>query len=102
VRTSLSNAGLTFGLNYIGETFGNLTGGLSRGAIYEGRLEMLAEADLEKLLGWTGAIFHVNAYQIHGRGLTTDHIGNLLTVSNIEAHPSTPDRYPQFSSLAMR
>ena len=39
--------------------------------------------------GLSGLIFHANAYQIHGEGLTSHYLGNLITVSNIEAPPST-------------
>jgi len=45
--------------------------------------------DLDKALGWQGAIFHANAYQIHGEGLSAHNLDNLLTVSNIEARPAT-------------
>jgi porin len=88
-RTALEKAGVTFSLTYIGETLGNSSGGLRRGSIYEGRLDAQFDADLEKLLGWSGATFHTNAYQIHGHGLTRYYVGNLMTASGIEALPST-------------
>jgi porin len=89
-RSSLEAKGLTLGLNYIGETLGNLAGGAGHGAIYEGRLEMMGELDLDKLMGWTGGLFHVNAYQIHGRGLSANYLGNnLLAASSIEAARTT-------------
>jgi porin len=90
LRTSLEEKGLKLGLNYIGEVLGNPAGGASHGAIYEGRLEMIADLDLEKAMGWTGGLFHVNAYQIHGRGLSANYLGNnLLTASNFEASRAT-------------
>ena len=88
-RTAIEQAGLTFSLTYIGETLGNSTGGIRRGSIYEGRLDTQIDADLEKLLGWSGATFHTNIYQIHGRGLSRYNLGSLMTVSGIEALPST-------------
>jgi porin len=88
-RKDLEKQGLQLAATDIGETLGNLTGGMRRGVTYEGRLELALSADLEALASWTGAAFHVNAYQIHGQGLSASHIGNLLTVSNIEARPST-------------
>ena len=87
-RPRLERLGLQFGAASIDEVFGNPLGGIRQGATYEGRLELFLNADLERLLGWSGAIFHANAYQIHGRGLSGD-IGNLLLVSNIEADCST-------------
>src|SRR5690242_3620518 len=88
-RTALEKAGVTLSLTYIGETLGNSSGGLRRGTIYEGRLDAQFDADLEKLIGWSGATFHTNAYQIHGHGLTRYYLGNLMTASGIEALPST-------------
>jgi porin len=87
-RKGLEQDGVQLQATYIGETLGNVTGGLRRGAVTLGRLEMVLHADLEALLDWTGAVFHVNAYEIHGNGLTASRIGNLLAVSNLEARPS--------------
>jgi porin len=36
------------------------------------------------LVGWKGAVVHANAYYIHGIGPSTERIGNIFTVSNIE------------------
>src|SRR3954452_13674252 len=88
-RTALEKAGIIFSLTYIGETLGNTSGGLRRGSIYEGRLDAQFDADLEKLLGWSGATFHTNFYQIHGHGLSRYYLGNLMTASGIAALTST-------------
>ena len=89
LRPLLADRGVTFQLNYIGESLADAVGGTRRGAIYDGRLEVVVTADLEKALGWTGATVQANGYQIQGRGLSGAYIGNLLTVSNIEALPTT-------------
>ena len=74
----------------IDEVLGNVKGGTKTGAVYEGRLELFATLDLDKLFSWPDATFHVNAYQTHGRGLSANNLGgNLMTASNIEAAPST-------------
>lgn len=89
-RSALEDAGWTLGATYVGETLGNVSGGVNSGFIYEGRLELSLDADLDKIAGWTGATFHVNAYQIHGRGLSAHNLGgNLLIASSIEATPAT-------------
>ncbi|HVJ51248.1 MAG TPA: carbohydrate porin [Aliidongia sp.] len=89
-RSSLEDSGILLGADSIDEVFGNVSGGIGTGAIYEGRLEFLATLNLEKLIGWDGATFHVNAYQIRGRGLSANDLGNnLATASNIEAGRST-------------
>jgi porin len=85
----LAEWGVAFSVAYIGETLGNASGGIRRGAIYEGRLDVGIDVDLEKAVGWNGATFHANAFQIHGPGLSRDYIGNIMLVSGIEALPST-------------
>jgi porin len=88
-RAWLAQHGFTYGLSYYGEVMGNPSGGFSQGTIYDGRAKIVVDLDLEKIIGWKGLSFHGNAYQIHGQGLTRDHIGNLLTATSVEALPST-------------
>jgi porin len=86
-RNGLADRGLALGGTYVGDNIANATGGISRGAIHFGRLDLSVDADLEKLLGWSGAKFHGNTYWIYGRGLSRNYIGNLATISEIEARP---------------
>ena len=79
--------GLNFGATYIGDNIGNVSGGTSRGFIHLGRFDFSVDADLEKLVGWTGGRFFANMYEIYGRGLTRNYIHNLATISEIEALP---------------
>jgi porin len=89
VRAALAGVGITYGANYIGEVLGNASGGVKRGALYEGRLELFTDIDFEKLSGWKGLFFHANWYQIHGHGLSANNLQNLLPVSYIEATPAS-------------
>jgi porin len=84
---ALAAKGLNFGATYIGDFITNVTGGTGRGAIHLGRFEFSVDADLEKLVGWTGGRFFANTYEIYGRGLTRNYIHNLATVSETEALP---------------
>jgi len=88
-REVLADWGVTFAGTYIGESLGNVSGGIRTGAIYTGRLDLGTDIDLEKLAGWSGAKFHANMFQIHGNGLSRDYIGNLMLVSGVEALPAT-------------
>ncbi len=83
----LAAKGLNFGATYIGDNIGNVSGGTSRGFIHLCRLDFSVDADLEKLVGWTGGRFFANMYEIYGRGLTRNYIHNLATISEIEALP---------------
>jgi porin len=90
VRKWLAERGVNYGFIYNGEILGNVSGGVRRGAIFEGKLEAYVNADLEKLVGWRGLTFFSSAFQIHGTGgLRRDNLLNLTAISNIEALPST-------------
>jgi porin len=88
-RTNLEAAGVKFGLQEQSEVWGNVSGGLRHGAVYDGLTTGSVALNLEKLVGWTGAKFFVNAYQIHGSGPSGNLVGNLQIVSNIEATRDT-------------
>lgn len=87
-RNRLEDHGVMLGAAEILEVLGSPGGGKS-GTTLDGRFELFANVDLDAALGWRGALFHANAYQIHGDGLSSQVLGNLLTVSNIEAQPAT-------------
>jgi porin len=89
LRATLADWGITFAGTYIGESLGNVSGGIRTGIIYTGRLDLGTDVDLDKLAGWSGAKFHANIFQIHGNGLSRDDIGNLMLVSGVEALPAT-------------
>jgi porin len=85
----LQKYGVKFAATYIGEAFGNASGGLKQGAIYEGRLNLAVDVDLQKLVGIDKLTFHANMFQIHGDGLSRSNLQNFFVVSGIEALPST-------------
>jgi porin len=86
-RNGLADKGLALGATFIMDDLGNPTGGMRLGAVNFGRLDVGVDADLEKLVGWTGARIRANTFAIYGRGLTRNDIGNLATASEIEALP---------------
>jgi porin len=85
----LQKYGIKFAATYIGETQGNVSGGLKQGAVYDGRLNLAIDVDLQKLAGLQELAFHANMFQIHGDGLSRGNLDNFLVVSGIEALPST-------------
>jgi porin len=89
LRQALAKKGVALCVTYTGEVMGNVSGGLRRGALYEDKFEFALDIDLDKLAGWPGASFHVSGLQIDGNGLSGHNLGNLLTVSNIEAPVSS-------------
>jgi len=89
-RTTLANKGIEITINYIGEVFDVISGGLARRASYEGLLDFSVDTDLQKMIGWTGASTHVTVYQIHNSGSNVgQNVGSLGVSSNIDAVPAT-------------
>ncbi len=90
IRTRLADLGITFGLTESSEVFGNATGGVRQGVIYEGLTQFGVGLDTEKAFGWKGGTFNATGYQIHGRGLSLNNLGNNLnTVSGLETSRGT-------------
>lgn len=88
-RSKLEQAGLKFTFTYFGDAFANPVGGVKQGLGYDGRFGTIIDADLEKLAGWSGMTFHASIHQIHGTQFSASNLDNLMTVSGIEAPPST-------------
>jgi porin len=89
-RTALKNQGIDITLNYIGETLAVLSGGINRAVSYEGRAEFSVDADLDKLIGWTGGTAHVTVFNIHSsRNNVVANVGSLADPSNIDALSTT-------------
>ncbi len=89
LRSALGRIGVSLGLTETSEILGNPTGGRKTGAVYEGAIELSLGIDLAKAVGLQGGLFNVSAWQIHGRGLSTNDIDNLQVVSTIEADRAT-------------
>jgi len=82
----LKEHGIAIGATETSEMLGNVAGGTKTGALYDGRLELDLDVDLGQLAGLENTALHVNAYQIHGRGLSANNLdGDILTPSSIEA-----------------
>lgn len=88
-RTRLVERGIHFQAGYIGEVMGNLSGGLKRGAVYEGLFETGVTLDLEKLTGvWRGGFVRTSLLYPHGKSASGELLGDLQTASNIDAYDS--------------
>lgn len=69
--------GVQYLFAYISDIQANVSGGVRRGIVYEGRLETKLDINLEKFAGWQGGRVYFNAFAIHGRGLTRYNIHNI-------------------------
>ncbi len=88
-RDALADKGLTFSGFYFSDPRANLHGGMREGTTYSGLLKLKLDADLEKIAGLEGASIHADLEQIHGRDLSEEYIGNILSVNDIGARPTT-------------
>ena len=89
LRKILKDAGVDLGVNITSEMLSNPVGGIKQATIYQGLVATTLTLDLEKLANWTGASLYAEGYQINGRGLSRNAVGNLLAVSTTEALAST-------------
>ena len=89
VRIQLRHGGVKFAMTDTAETLSDPIGGIRQQTIYQGLLKPSLKLDLDRLVSWPNGSFYIDAYQISGRGLSRNAIGNLLAVSNIEALAST-------------
>lgn len=90
VRGALAARGVTFGLVETAEVLGNVSGGVRRAGVFEGVAQLSLVVDTDKAFGLRGGTFNVSAFQIHGRGLSANALGNnIQTVSSLEAERGT-------------
>jgi porin len=87
-RDKLKDIGIKLSFNEQSEVWANVTGGGKQGVAYTGLTTGKLEVDLEKLMGWSGAQFMVQAFDIHAHGPSRSLVGNMQLVSSIEATPS--------------
>ena len=89
LRSKLSPYGITIALQETSEVLGNVTGGVHRGAAYDGLTQAVLQLDTQRAFGFYGGLFNVSALQIHGRNLSADNLYSLQTASGIEADRAT-------------
>ena len=89
IRKRLYDHGISYNLIYTNDVLGNLSGGIKRGAIDQGKLETQLYIDLEKFAGWKDWTFYANAFGIYNTGrIRRDYVGGRNTIAAIEASPT--------------
>lgn len=74
---------ITLDGRYVFDVIGVAAGGDARGAGVLGNLELTADGDLSRLVGWRGARVHVHLLSNHGRAIN-DLAGTVQGIDNIE------------------
>lgn len=72
-------------VSYISDIMGNVSGGRKRGARYLDNLDIVAEIDLEDIVGWRGAEAHVYGLYNNGKSISSL-VGDVQMVSSIESN----------------
>ena len=90
IRKQLYERGISYNLIYTNDVLSNLSGGIRRGTIDQGKLEAQLFIDLEKFAGWKDWSFYANAFEIHNTGrIRRDYAGGMNTIAAIEASATT-------------
>lgn len=87
LKSGMKDKGVDVLIKYKGDFVRNVSGGLETKTVYLGNLDIVADFDLEKLVGLKGLNFVLYGLENHG-GQPTQYIGDSFASSNIEA-PST-------------
>ncbi|GHB90498.1 carbohydrate porin [Cerasicoccus arenae] len=83
LRPQLEDHGLSPFASATGQFLANVDGGYDDDSAWEILIDFGLEVDLEKLVGWTGGAFFINAFYFHGNDLSGNGIGDFNGVSNI-------------------
>jgi len=88
-RKWLYEHGVSYNFIYTNDVLSNLSGGIKRGTIDQGKLETQLYIDLEKLSGLKSWTFYANAFGIYNDGrIRRDYVGGMNTIAAIEATPT--------------
>ena len=82
VRTNLADEGITFIGQLQSQFAGVPSGGREQGVDYDQQAFVQADVNLQKLIGWNGALFHLGVTDRAGRNVATDYVGSKIEPLN--------------------
>jgi porin len=91
IRSKLREQGIQFEIEYYGDVFSQVRGGVKRATGYAGLIDLEMYLDGERLFGWQGAKFSVYAIDTHGVSFQKN-VGSVHDVSSLVA----PDGFKMF------
>ena len=80
----ISNDPVTLEAAYAGDAVHNFTGGIQKGSLYLGIIDLAASINTEAAGLWKGGEFFVNIQNTHGGNPTEDLVGDLQVLDNID------------------
>jgi len=87
-RKMAEDRGVVITAQSTSDLFGNTAGGAATGTTYSGVMSLGLAVDLQKGVGWEGASFKNTWLWLYGTDLSSQYVGNALTVSSIAANPA--------------
>jgi porin len=89
-RDELLNDGVALSPVWIGEVFGNPTGGMSHGVISDGLFNVALDLDMDRIThgGVDDMLIHANMLYVYGTSLSEKYVGDFSNTSNIAAYNS--------------
>uniref|UniRef100_S0DFQ0 Putative carbohydrate-selective porin n=1 Tax=termite gut metagenome TaxID=433724 RepID=S0DFQ0_9ZZZZ len=79
----------SFEASYLGDFYGNATGGIETGVGFMGMANIKVGFDTGEACWWRGGSFFLNGASIHGKSLSEHYLGDLQIASNIDAGEHT-------------
>jgi porin len=88
LRKTLGDDGIKFSPTLTAEVFGNPSGGMRKGVITDGLVNLPLDLDLDKMSsgGVSDLTVHANAEYIYGPGLSQNYVGDFSNTSNIAGY----------------
>jgi len=96
VRSRLADRGVTIAVLFIADPFGNVSGGVRRGAAAYNLAAFGLTLHTERLLGWPGGQFHLGFAANFGTSLSRDYVGNAFPIQLADV----ADPHPRLTYLS--
>ena len=96
VRSRLADHGVTVAVLFIADPFGNVSGGVRRGAAVYNLAAFGLTVHTERLLGWPGGQFHLGFAANFGTSLSRDYVGNAFPIQLADV----ADPHPRLTYLS--
>jgi porin len=90
-RDEMLNHGVAISPTWIGEVFGNPSGGARRGLISDGLFNVALDLNLDRMSDspiFDNTLIHTNALYVYGSSLSNSFVGDFSNTSNIAAYNS--------------
>jgi len=81
-RRQLAGRGVNIYGGYAADIWGNTTGGIRQGSVYNGLLKFGVNLDFQKLMDIPGLKFQTSWYWLSGKDASADLVGNIFTISD--------------------